>query len=125
MTQFLGRLNRMAFMLSRPLISKSITNKMEFEKLSRFLSFMPTNPFAITQPTPLLQSSTPMVQQSCGMKVKGKLRRRCKDCYFVWREERLYVMCKTHGRHKQMSMKKKPHNTWTLTTASQSKVRPW
>ncbi|CAH1981652.1 unnamed protein product [Acanthoscelides obtectus] len=71
--------------------------------------------------TPALQTVVP----SCGMKVRGRLRRRCKDCYFVMREGRLYVMCKTHGRHKQMSMVKDPKNTWILSHATQGKVRPW
>lgn len=61
----------------------------------------------------------------CGFKVKGRLRRRCKDCYFVVREQRLYVICKTHPKHKQMSMVKKEKNTWILTHATMGKVRPW
>ncbi|ERL87874.1 hypothetical protein D910_05262 [Dendroctonus ponderosae] len=72
-----------------------------------------------------LAPNTPSLTISCGMKVVGLLRKRCKDCYFVCRQERLYVMCKTHGRHKQMSMVKKPKNTWILTHATQSKHRPW
>lgn len=68
---------------------------------------------------------TSIVTQIAGMKVKGRLKRRCKDCYFVSRQERLYVICPTHPRHKQMSMKKKDCNTWILTHATQSKVRPY
>ena len=34
-------------------------------------------------------------------KVKTRLRRRCKSCYFVWRNGRLYVECNEHPRHKQ------------------------
>lgn len=60
-----------------------------------------------------------------GFKVKGRLKRRCKDCYFVVRQERTYVICKTHPRHKQMSQMKKPKNLWILTDATQSKVRQW
>lgn len=71
---------------------------------------------------PLNISVTP---PSCGFKVKGRLRRRCKDCYFVRRQERLYIICPTHPRHKQMSMVKDPKNTWILTHATQSKIRPW
>ncbi|KAJ8943890.1 hypothetical protein NQ318_019497 [Aromia moschata] len=59
---------------------------------------------------------------SCGFKVVGKVKKRCKDCYFVRREERLYIICKTHPRHKQMSMVKDPKNTWILTHATQSKI---
>ncbi|XP_059609201.1 large ribosomal subunit protein bL36m [Phlebotomus argentipes] len=68
---------------------------------------------------------SPLVNLVNGFKVKGRLKRRCKDCYFVWRQQRLYVMCKTHPRHKQMSMVKKEWNTWILTHASQGKVREW
>lgn len=73
----------------------------------------------------LLKTVPPLLSQVCGLKMKGRLRRRCKDCYFVWRQERLYVMCKTHPRHKQMSMKKREYNTWILTTATQGPIRGW
>lgn len=63
--------------------------------------------------------------QACGLKVKGRVRPRCKDCYMIMREGRLYVQCKTFGRHKQVTITKKPKNTWMLTHATQSKVRPW
>ncbi|KAK3881815.1 hypothetical protein Pcinc_013768 [Petrolisthes cinctipes] len=77
-------------------------------------------------PSPkLLEITSPLLTQSCGMKQKGRLTRRCKDCYFVMREGRLYVMCKSKPRHKQMAMKKAEHNTWILTHATQSPIRPW
>uniref|UniRef100_A0A2M4C306 Ribosomal protein n=1 Tax=Anopheles marajoara TaxID=58244 RepID=A0A2M4C306_9DIPT len=77
-------------------------------------------------PRPLLQAApTPLLNLACGFKVKGRLKRRCKDCYFVMRQERLYVICKTHPRHKQMSMKKHDRNTWFLTDATQGKERAW
>nr|CAI5830440.1 unnamed protein product [Callosobruchus analis] len=41
------------------------------------------------------------------------------------RENRLFVLCKTHRRHKQMAMRKDERNTWILTHATQGKVRPW
>ncbi|XP_024214419.1 large ribosomal subunit protein bL36m [Halyomorpha halys] len=75
--------------------------------------------------TPFLSPQLPILSQVCGFKVKLKLRKRCKDCYFVIREQRAYVICHTHPRHKQKSMVKKPRYTWILTHASQSKVRPW
>ncbi|KAL1502601.1 hypothetical protein ABEB36_007722 [Hypothenemus hampei] len=74
---------------------------------------------------PFLSSTVPTLIPSCGMKVVGKPRKRCEDCYFVRRQNRLHVMCKTHGRHKQMSMVKDPRNTWILTHATMSKKRPW
>uniref|UniRef100_A0A182WJZ4 Ribosomal protein n=1 Tax=Anopheles minimus TaxID=112268 RepID=A0A182WJZ4_9DIPT len=74
----------------------------------------------------LLQARlVPLLNLVSGFKVKGRLKRRCKDCYFVMRQERLYVICKTHPRHKQMSMKKHDRNTWILTDATQGKVRAW
>lgn len=73
----------------------------------------------------LLAVETPSLIPNCGFKVMGKVRRRCKDCFFVCREERMYVLCKTHRRHKQMSMVKRPRNTWILSHATQSKIRPW
>lgn len=60
-----------------------------------------------------------------GMKQVGRVKRRCKDCYMVWRKERLYNMCKTHPRHKQMSIIPKPRSSWILTHASQSVYRAW
>jgi large subunit ribosomal protein L36 len=40
-------------------------------------------------------------QQVREYKLKVRLRKRCKSCYFVWRNGRLYVECKEHPRHKQ------------------------
>lgn len=74
---------------------------------------------SLLQPASLVQSF------DRGMKQMGNLKRRCKDCYFVMRHERMYVMCKTHPRHKQMGMKKKDKNTWILTDATQSPLRAW
>lgn len=93
--------------------------------LRNFTSFRPMIQNAISPQQTLLQPSVNAVNVVRGMKQKGHLRLRCKDCYFVRRQERLYVMCKTKGRHKQMSMKTKPKNTWILTDATQSKLRAW
>lgn len=73
----------------------------------------------------ILKPVTALLLPSCGFKVAGKLRRRCKDCYFVRREGRLYVICEKHPRHKQMSMVKQEKNTWILTHATQGKFRQW
>lgn len=79
----------------------------------------------LSQSVQILQPQSVALNFERGFKVKGRLKRRCKDCYFVMRHERLYVICKTHPRHKQMSMKKKEKNTWLLTDATQSKERAW
>lgn len=73
----------------------------------------------------ILPTFLPTINPVCGFKVKGRVRRRCKSCYFVCRQERVYVICPEHPRHKQMAMKAKPLNTYILTHASQSKLRPW
>ncbi|CAG9793868.1 unnamed protein product [Diatraea saccharalis] len=73
----------------------------------------------------LLTPITPMINLICNMKVKGRVRRRCKACYFVVRDQRYYIMCPKFPRHKQMAMRQKPHNRYILTSASQSPVRPW
>lgn len=73
----------------------------------------------------ILQSTSPLMQLSCGFKVKGLLKRRCKDCYYVVRQNRGYIICKTHPRHKQMAMVKRPESKWILTHATQSKIRPY
>lgn len=72
-----------------------------------------------------LQPVTPTLNIFCGFKVKFRLRKRCKDCYFVVRDQRGYVLCPTHPRHKQMSMVKQFKNSVILTHATQSKFRPW
>lgn len=73
----------------------------------------------------LLAPVVPLYNSVCGMKVKGILELRCKDCYFVTRKERMFVMCKTHPRHKQAKIQKKEYKTWILTHATQGPKRPW
>lgn len=75
--------------------------------------------------TRFLQPVLPMYNSVCGLKVKGRLQLRCKDCYYYCKNERWYVLCNTHPRHKQVQMKKREYKTWLLTWASQSKVRGW
>nr|XP_045597294.1 39S ribosomal protein L36, mitochondrial-like [Procambarus clarkii] len=79
----------------------------------------------ITTRNSILQPVTPTLVPVCGMKQKGRLRRRCKDCFFVVRQGRLYVMCHTKPRHKQMAMQKSEKNTWMLSHATMSPKRPW
>lgn len=76
-----------------------------------------------TNTAALLAPLNSLVQQVAGFKVKGRLKRRCSDCYVVVRQERGYVICPTHPRHKQMSMKKRDYKSWILTHATQSKER--
>lgn len=89
------------------------------------LNHVLTSPAAMGQNSNFLAPFVPEFVSKCGLKVKGLPRRRCKDCFFVTRDERLYVECKTHPRHKQVQIAKNPKNTWILTHATQGKVRPW
>lgn len=89
-------------------------------------SHIPTSGWrSLLRPSILFGGVSSLLQQVATLKVKGRLRRRCKDCYIVFRQQRAYVMCPTHGRHKQMSMKKREKSTWILTHATQSKIRPY
>ncbi|XP_044763561.1 54S ribosomal protein RTC6, mitochondrial [Coccinella septempunctata] len=89
------------------------------------LLMSPVTARAITPNYNFLAPTITEYVSKCGFKVKGLLRKRCKDCFFVVRDEGLHVVCKTHRRHKQMAMRKKPRNTWILSHATQGKVRPW
>ena len=71
----------------------------------------------------LLAPFNTLLTQVAGFKVKGRIKCRCKDCYIVIRQQRHYVICPTHPRHKQMSMKKREYKSWILTHATQSKIR--
>lgn len=118
----------------RPILSATnqITNQIVTRSFSAFtapqvatktLTVLPAS--SLFRSSNILQPAPVLLSFERGFKVKGRLRRRCKDCYFVMREGRLYNICKTHPRHKQMSMVKKEKNTWILTDATQSKIRAW
>jgi ribosomal protein L36 len=51
------------------------------------------------------QQSTTHLSQVREYKAKVRLRLRCKSCFFIWRNGRLYVECKEHPRHKQQHKK--------------------
>ncbi|XP_055382613.1 uncharacterized protein LOC129612852 [Condylostylus longicornis] len=87
------------------------------------LPIMPSQTFI--QKSQILQPVSFLINQVAGFKVKGRLKRRCKDCFFVMRQQRLHVLCKTHPRHKQMAMKAKDKKSWILTHATQSHIRPY
>lgn len=110
---------------SRAIISPTNPPRLLFHALAAGRTFGIPSLNKIAEAPQLLRPTFPHIVQINGFKVKGRLKRRCKDCYFVVRQERLYVICKTHPRHKQMSMVKKEKNTWILTDATQSKERQW
>lgn len=62
---------------------------------------------------------------SRGFKVFGLVRKRCKDCYIVARDQRLYNLCKTHQKHKQMSIRHSDKAYYILTGVQQKKKREW
>lgn len=62
---------------------------------------------------------------SRGFKVFGKVRRRCKDCYIVTRDQRVYNLCKVHQKHKQMSIRHTDKAYYILTGVQQKKRREW
>lgn len=82
-----------------------------------------------------------MVTPLCGLKIKGnvltelflnfrnvfvgQMRLRCKDCYYVRKEGRLYVMCNSFPRHKQTHLVKREKFTWIFSHACQSQLRPY
>ncbi|XP_044736316.1 uncharacterized protein LOC123298390 [Chrysoperla carnea] len=105
--------------------SKAIQPLNGLHKFFHLLSISQPQTNLLNKNCNLLQPTVPNLIFNCGFKVKGRLRRRCKDCYYVRRKERLYIICETHPRHKQMSMIKKEHNTWMLSHATQSKIRPF
>lgn len=101
------------------ILTHRIHHMCDREKLSLLSSLLSHNTCFFLQPI------LPLYNSVCGLKTKGRLQLRCKDCYFLCKKERWYVMCKTHPRHKQVKIKKKEYKTWILTSASQSKVRGW
>uniref|UniRef100_A0A0R3TDW7 Large ribosomal subunit protein bL36m n=1 Tax=Rodentolepis nana TaxID=102285 RepID=A0A0R3TDW7_RODNA len=45
-------------------------------------------------------------------KTEERLRLRCRDCFFERRDNRLYVECKTHARHRQAQIMSEPRTPW-------------
>ena len=66
-----------------------------------------------------IMNRTPLVIPSAGMKYVGTPRKRCHDCYYYVEDERLYVGCNTHPRHKQGSRIGRPRYHWIMTHATQ------
>ncbi|XP_076029959.1 mitochondrial ribosomal protein L36 isoform X2 [Oratosquilla oratoria] len=100
-----------------------VLNSMKSTSGSSF-TVTPGTGYALSNTT-IAQPQLPTLVPACGMKQVGKVQKRCADCYLVMRKGRLYNMCKTKPRHKQMSMVKKEKNTWVITHASMSPKRPW
>lgn len=96
-----------------------------FQRSFHILSWPKTNANLVCQPKLLTPIGNPQLNQVAGFKVKGVVKRRCRDCYLIAIEGRVYNLCPTHPRHKQMSMKKKAKSEYIVTHATQHKIRPW
>ncbi|OAD58512.1 hypothetical protein WN48_11244 [Eufriesea mexicana] len=72
----------------------------------------------------LLQPALPMYNVTCGLKMKTILKRRCKSCLLITKNDRKYILCKERPRHNQVERKKSEYKTWILTHATQGK-RKW
>ncbi|KAK6198832.1 mitochondrial ribosomal L36 protein [Scheffersomyces amazonensis] len=48
-----------------------------------------------------IMSMPGMLTQARGFKVRTSVKKFCKDCYMVRRKGRVYVYCKSNGKHKQ------------------------
>ena len=53
-----------------------------------------------------------------GMKYRRALKLMCKDCYYVVNDRTLYVLCKTHPRHRQQMIKAPEKHKWIWTEFS-------
>lgn len=72
-----------------------------------------------------LTANKPTLIPQRGFKVFGLVRRRCKDCYIVTRDQRVYNLCKTYQKHKQMSIRHPDKFYYILTGVQQRKKREW
>ncbi|CAH1779109.1 unnamed protein product [Owenia fusiformis] len=85
----------------------SYTQNQPFSSLTKFLShnLRCTNSSILTPQ--ILKPAMPLIEQTCGYKVKGKLKLRCSSCFFVKRLGRGYVECHRKPRHRQMQKQAK------------------
>lgn len=94
---------------------------MEVSSLSTLARRVPNlSALSVFLPTVLKQSllpaASPVSLQAAEYKVRVILRRRCPSCYFIRRDERLFVECLEKQRHKQMQR---------LTRKQLRKIREW
>lgn len=75
--------------------------------------------------TILTSTIIPQMTQNCGLKIVGKVHRRCKDCRMMIVNGVIFNHCKTHPRHKQRQRLTRENNTWILTAVQQTKKRSW
>ena len=59
-------------------------------------------------------------QQTRGFKDKGILRLRCNSCYFKKLDDRWWVLCTEHPRHKQRQKVEDHRDKWVVTHITRS-----
>lgn len=57
--------------------------------------------------------------------VKVEVKKLCRDCYFLWKNERVYVYCKSHPNHKQVTRVPKDKDRFIITHETRNCKRPW
>lgn len=63
---------------------------------------MPISRAATFVPRLMMPVAKPAIQESIRtFKVRTSVKKFCKDCYMVRRKGRVYVYCKSNGKHKQ------------------------
>lgn len=50
---------------------------------------------------PTMNNASLLLNSTRGFKVRTSVKKFCKDCYMVRRKGRVYVYCKSNGKHKQ------------------------
>uniref|UniRef100_A0A6M2CLX7 Large ribosomal subunit protein bL36m n=1 Tax=Rhipicephalus microplus TaxID=6941 RepID=A0A6M2CLX7_RHIMP len=95
--------------IARLLNSTSCTATRKFSALSASASQQKK---ASTLP---LVTETPLQVAVRTFKDLDVLTKRCKDCYFKKGDDRWYVLCKTHGRHKQRQRLPDERHFWIVT----------
>lgn len=65
------------------------------------LSSMRAPVFRTAIPNAVYGSATTLLMPMRTFKVRTSVKKFCKDCYMVRRKGRVYVYCKSNGKHKQ------------------------
>lgn len=61
----------------------------------------------------------------CGMKAKGKVRKRCKACYMVYKDHRVFNFCKVKPKHNQMNIVEKASFYFKITERTHGRIRKY
>lgn len=88
-------------------------------RITSFTAYSPT-PHSLNQSIKRVVASEPLISspfwiQSRGFKDKDVLKIRCPDCYFKKVDDRWWVLCHTHPRHKQRQKVEDIRKKWIVT----------